>query len=308
MAGEVEAEVVGGAGQAPTDEVQGQVAEQPAVEQTPAGEASSDEQAFLAGFNGDESSEPTKAKPSETVAQAADSVDGAGGEPVAAQAAEPTNPEAATDPASYTPEQVRELIDTVRGMQQRESKVFGTLGAIKQQIDAMKAQPSVAPAAIAVTADKLKRLSKEFPEMAAMLAEDLSEVMVGNSQAPSLDKINEIVTHRVNEGLTETTQKLEVKLLTILHPDWRTVAATPEFDAWKRAQPADVQQQLDDGWDSEYLGKKLTEFKASKARAEQARQTSRQRLQAATVPSGNQHVRRAPTDEEAFLEGWNSGG
>lgn len=178
--------------------------------------ATEDDAAFLAGFTGDESVEETQPEP------------------------EPEPPKLF---AGYTEDEIRSVfakVQEVDKLKEREAKVFGTLGSLKQTIDALRQQPQ----ATAFSKDRLKRLSAEFPEMAEMLAEDLSGVsLAGNFDSGAMERV-------IDERLDRTSKQYETKLLSVMHPDWKQVVSTNEFTEWKSSLPDEARVVLDDGWDA----------------------------------------------------------
>ena len=142
---------------AATDEVIAQGVEESttseAVEQAAAPEATADDAAFQEGFDAARS----------------------GGEL-------PPEPEPPKLIAGFTEDQVKELLQKAAEVDQlkaRESKMFGTLGSLKQAIDAVRNQPQAPQGGPVRISGALKRLSAEFPEMAALLSEDLNEALQG---------------------------------------------------------------------------------------------------------------------------------
>ena len=119
------------------------------VEEQTVDVAPDDDAAFLAGFNGEETA--------------------------------PADPEPEPPPTmfGFTEDQFKDLFakaQEVDRLKEREAKVFGTLGSLKQTLDNLRQQQPQATAK--VTKESLKRLSAEFPEMAEMLADDLSGLSV----------------------------------------------------------------------------------------------------------------------------------
>jgi len=224
-----------------------------------------------------------------------------------AQGAEEPAPEATPEPApepAYTPEQVKELIDKVSALQSREAKVFGTMGALKQQIDALKSQPAPPQREIKLMADKFKRLGAEFPELAKLISEDLTEALQGetvadNGQATQLFE----QLRSKGEELELKSKKIEAQLLTVAHPDWRKVVATPEFTAWKATLTEQDRKDFDESWDSEYLSAKIAEHKDWKSKAVQQKQSNQRRLETAIAPRGSQSA-PAPSADDAFVQGF----
>lgn len=209
--------------------------------------------------------------------------------------------------AGYTEEELRDLLGKAKEvdkLREREAKVFGTLGSLKQAIDQLKQQAPAAPAAVALTG-QLKRLSAEYPEMAEMLSEDLKEALAGGQPGSSASD------ESVNSRLELAEKKMEQKLLTIVHPDWRQVAASPEFEQWKGALPPDELQIVENSWDALSVADVLTKFKESRrsdqeqqAAAAQAKQTRQTRLEAAVAPRSARAMPGTVTDEDAFVAGF----
>lgn len=249
-----------------------------------------------------ETAEPQEASPAESKAS-----DDAAFEQGfnATQGIEEPAPELQPEPEpAYTPEQVKELIDTVSALKSREAKVFGTMGALKQQIDALKSQPAPPQRDIKLAAEKFKRLGAEFPELAKLISEDLTEALQGetvsdNGQATQLFE----QLKSKGEELELKSKKIEAQLLTAAHPDWRKVVATPEFTAWKATLSDEDRNQFDESWDSEYLAAKIAEHKDWKSRTVQHKQSNQRRLEAAITPRGSQSV-PAPSPDEAFVQGF----
>lgn len=221
----------------------------------------------------------------------------------------PAAPEPPPEPEfQLTSAQAKELYEKSQRFEQQVSKAFGTIGALKQQIDQLKAAPQPSQAAIKLTADKLKRLHAEFPEMAAMLSEDLNEAL---AVAPTADVPPPPVgvpdlEQKFNERLEQMSREKEQKLLTIAHKDWTNVVSSPEFNAWKEKLPTADREQLDSSWDAVFIADKISEFKDWKNKTVQTTQAKRTRLEAAITPRGNPQRPPAPSDDDAFVQGFNS--
>lgn len=258
-----------------------------ATETEQAAAPSDDDAAFERGFNDVEAPAPAEEPQPEP-------------EPAA-------EPEPAPEPEfQLTPAQAKELYERSQKFEQQVSKAFGTIGALKQQIDQLKAQPT--QAAFKLTADKLKRLHAEFPEMAAMLSEDLNEAMAATPavQTPAQNIPREDAEAKFNERLEQLSREKEQKILTVAHRDWPVVVQSPEFNAWKEKLPAEDREQLDNSWDAVFVADKISEFKDWKNKTVQTTQAKRTRLEAAITPRGNPQRPPAPSDDDAFVQGFNS--
>ena len=234
-----------------------------------------DDAAFLAGFNGEDVQEPEEVEP----------------------VAEPVEPPKLF--AGYTEDQIRDVfakVQEVDRLKEREAKVFGTLGSLKQTIDNLRQQQPTATGAI--TKGQLKRLSAEFPEMAEMLAEDLSGLSV---QSGGFD--SESVERVVSERMDRASKEYETKLLTVMHKDWRQVVQTPEFAVWKATLPENERDVLDNGWDAVSIGEGLSTFKEWKSKAAQSSASKKNRLEAAIQPRNSAKVVTV-TEDDAFIQGF----
>lgn len=214
---------------------------------------------------------------------------------------EQPEPEPVPEPkliAGYTEEQIKELVTTVEALKQRESKIFGSMGSLKQSIESLRSTPQAQ--ALNLSPDKFKRLSADYPELAALLAEDLSGMSVGSSV--NTEQFDE----RIKTSLDQTSKAFEQKLLTVQHRDWKTVTQSQDFIGWKETLPPEEKAELDVSWDAEYIGAKLTEFKDWKAKTQQSKQTNTKRLEAAITPKSGSSGKTVPSETDAFLSGWKS--
>lgn len=224
---------------------------------------------------------------------------------------EPTpepEPQAKALIAGMTEEQVKELLQKaaeVDKLREAQSKVFGTLGAMRQAIEALRQQPQPTPAAVQMTKDKLKRLSEMFPEMAEMLAEDLSGVLTAPVAAIDPSQFEQAVQAKLDEQLSAQQRKFEAKVLSAMHPDWRQIVPSPEFAQWRSTLDPEVAAALDDSWDAEFIGAKLSEFKTWKNQQAKSQQLKVKRLEAAVTPKGSPKP-PAMTDDDAFIAGFKS--
>ena len=201
--------------------------------------------------------------------------------------------------AGYTEEELRAKLElaaeVAEKFKQRDEKIFGTIGGLKQQFEELRARAPSSPG-VSITRDRLKRLGSEFPELADMLAEDLSEVTV---QGPVVNTgADEFKT-----ALDNTSKAYEAKLLTVMHKDWRTVVASPEFSEWKNALPENERTELDASWDALFIGEKVAAFKASRVADEEAKRKKAQRLEAAITPRGTTGA-TSQSDNDAFVAGF----
>jgi hypothetical protein len=238
-------------------------------------QAPDDDAAFLAGFNEAVTGEVSTPEP---------------------------EPEPEPEPvriAGYTEDELKELLakaQEVDRLKEREAKIWGTLGSMKQAIEsrANSATPKV-------TKESFKRLSSEFPEMAEMLADDLSQISMpsGGFDPSSVEKV-------IEERLDRERKVNETKILSVMHPDWQQVVRDESFATWKETLSDEAKQVLNDGWDAILIGEGLSAFKEWKSKTTQTAASKRQRLESAIAPKTV--IRSAPvqTAEDAFTAGFNS--
>lgn len=202
----------------------------------------------------------------------------------------------------YTEEQFKDLFakaQEVDKLKEREAKIFGTLGSLKQAIESRREQPA---ATAKITKDSLKRLSAEFPEMAEMLYQDLSEISM-----PQSGGFDPSVVERMVEARVDRAEKAsETKLLTMMHSDWRTVVQTPEFGGWKETLSPEDKEVLDNGWDAISIGERISAFKEWKSKAAQTKVSNQRRLEAAVTPRTTARAAPVVTEDDAFVQGFNS--
>lgn len=261
---------------------------------TPVAEVEQDvaaEAAFAAGFTGEES------------------------KPEAAQAEplkeEEPQPEPEPQTVTLTAEELADLkakAAEIDKLKEREQRIYGTLGSLKQSIDQLRNQPRPSATAVQLTKEKFAKLGQMFPEMAELLAEDLNGVLTGAGATPvDPAQFEQVVESKLNERLQQSQQAMqqqfEAKVLTVMHPDWRQVVPSEEFQKWKQSLPEETKAELDNSWDAEFIGSKLTEFKDWKSKATQGQQAKQRRLEAAITPKGGAQA-PVPTVEDAFIQGF----
>lgn len=217
---------------------------------------------------------------------------------------EPPPPEPEPEPqliAGYTPEQIKELVSTVEALKQRESKLFGSMGGLKQTLETLKASQQAPAQTNSLGSLKFTKLAAEFPEIANILAEDLKEATVSTGSGVDKSEIENL-----KATIDQTQKAAEAKLLSFQHRDWRQVVASQDFVGWKESLPAEEKQELDSSWDSEFIGAKISEFKEWKEKSVQTKQTNQKRLEAAITPKGNAGGKPSLTETDAFMSGWKS--
>ena len=213
----------------------------------------------------------------------------------------------------YTEEELSNALAMLPKLQKALDTTNGTFGSrLADQQRTIEQLQQQRQGMGSLSADKLKRLSQEFPEIAEMLAEDLNEVIGSGAGGFDRSQVEEMVNPRVKaleDRIEQQQRESELRALNRNHRDWKEVAAfepaqdgsvkwkNPAFGNWVNSQPEEVRKELVNGWNADYISDKLTEFKeASKPKA-----VNKQSLEAAVIPRGvsGRTISTELDDEEA---------
>lgn len=228
--------------------------------------------------------------------------------------AEPAQAERKEVFAGMTAEELTEKLGKIDQLQKAIDTTNGTYGArlaeLQKGIDQLAQQRQTMGG---MSKDKLKRLSAEFPELAELLAEDLSEIVgQGGGQNFDPEQFAQTTQNIVEERVRKAEQAMEVRELTRRHSDWQKVATftvtpqgavvwnNPDFGGFVATLPADEQEKLLTVFDADFVGEKIAQFKEKIATvAPPPKQDKSKELAAAVLPSGT-GARSAPNplDEE----------
>lgn len=283
------------------------VIDQQDAEQTAEQLQQSEQAAFEAGYSkaSGEEQPPVVEAPVESVAAV---------EPEAEVADETTaeEDEIAGLPVSKVREYLADVAEMKRQLaesEQHRDRLYGSLGSLKQQLQELASKPLQANAGgVKLTANTFKRLSGEYPELANLLVEDLSDTVFepGGVQPPAFDvaQLEPILSQRDAALADSISRKYEARLLALAHPDWKATATSTEFKLWKDMQDPEVRQTLETSWDSQVLGEGLTAFKDWRAQQQAKTVSKKQRLERAIQPSGVPATSDTATEYDAFLQGF----
>lgn len=182
-------------------------------------------------------------------------------------------------------------------------KAFGRMGELQGHIQQLRQGGG----GVKLTADKLKRLSSEFPEMAEMIAEDLSEALQGSGGGAAFDpaQMDQFVTERLTASETKIHQEMEKRWLTRQHKDWQTVVNSDDFGLWvQNVLPKEEAAALGNSWDAEFISDKLSEFKSWRdaGTPNRSKENKQKRLEAAVAPTGNRGEPNATMSEDDAME------
>ena len=104
-------------------------------------------------------------------------------------------------------------------------------------------------------------------------------------------------------------QESEVKLLTVLHPDWKEAVNKPEFEIWQQSLSPEGKAELaalqSERWDGLQAAKAITGFKNWEKRKADAEAKKQERLAQAVPLKGAGTTARTSTldSEDAFNAG-----
>lgn len=219
-------------------------------------------------------------------------------------------------------EQIAAALSRIGAMQSAIDKMAGRNGQLMQQIEQLRNNPPQNAAQQRALDIKLSKLSEGFPELAKLLQEDLQASL--SAGAPAADKPGsatltpELIEAKVAERLAPMREEMEIKVLSVVHPDWMEIIRTPEFALFRdNVLPPGEGQKLMESEDAAYISSKLTQFKswhqAATAPATPTTPTTpatpspqARRLSAAVLPAGAAPA-VAPvqmTEEDGFEAGF----
>ena len=287
-------------------------------------ELAAEEAAFNAAFKSTRGDEPESEPEPVAKTEKVEEGDPLGnGETVNEEVVEPAVATEAEPPkliAGLTEEQVTSALSRAGALQSTVDKMAGRLGNLMQQIEALKAAPPTTQAAQQSLNLKLEKLSSQFPELANLLREDLSDLQQTQVASPApaapvgltQEQFDAALNARLAGTTEQLTEQMEVKILSIQHPDWLEVIKTPQFALFRdNVLPAGVGAQLMASSDSAFISSKLTEFKEWRAKSQAPAAPTpvpaarKNRLAQAVIPNGDRSAPRAPqTEEDAFLAGF----
>jgi hypothetical protein len=182
---------------------------------------------------------------------------------------QPPEGEQAPDPWANVPAELKSQYEAV--MRERDEARHkaqsdaNRVAALSRKLSQLTtATPSSAPApddqpseAQKALDNKIEQLRKDYGDIADPLIELIE------NQRKELSTVRTVLT-----GLSEERQAqviaTETQALEARHPDWRTIANSPDFGSWLEVQPPNIQS-LATSWDARETSVVLTLFKAEKA-------------------------------------------
>lgn len=204
-------------------------------------------------------------------------------------------------------------VDTLKDqMQKLHDRTAGKIGSLSQALKDLQNRPTAK--ATKVAADQLKSLSKDFPELASRLAEDLSTLELGGGAAAALVD-PEAIAAMVETKLADIQFKADVKRLDTTHPDRQQVVASDAYKTWFALQPSEAQNMIRTSRSADFAISAFNAFKQWRDRdtevatqQEDAAKAAKQRdkrLADAMTPTGtaSDNGKKVLTPDEEFNAG-----
>ena len=184
-------------------------------------------------------------------------------------------------------------------------KAFGKIGQLEQELKELKAIRAQQFEPTQITKDTFKNVTEYFADedFAEKLASDLASVQFGGYGTSSAD------IEIIRQEMASFKQESEVKLLTVLHPDWIDVVNKPEFETWQQSLSPEGKAELaalqSERWDGLQAAKAITGFKNWEKRKADAEAKKQERLAQAVPLKGAGTTARTSTldSEDAFNAG-----
>lgn len=226
------------------------------------------------------------------------------------------------------PAVVRERLEALGALPDRLRNIEGNIGGLKSQITSALATAKSAAekrggdaptekqveAALA-NADAWKQLKVDYPDWAGPVEAEFASIRaeLGKAAKPvDVDGLKKEVSESVDTRIAEVVDVAEERAyLRLKHPDWRQIAKSDEFVAWRKEQAADVQKlcaspSADDAIEVFDTFKADRQKRATDAAAQAAERTRREkRLEGGLTPKGTTgDTRTTINDDEAFERGF----
>lgn len=192
----------------------------------------------------------------------------------------------------------------------RFDDVFGKVGGMEQLLKALQSGTQTGQQ-IEITKEDFEELIEDgYPDLADMSAKGFNRVLAKlkgtGGQAPQAfdpKQIEEIISTKLASAREDNTREH----LFDMHSDWEQVRATPEYEAWVKANKIEARKDrtgasYNDSWNANFIGGLITEFKATK----KAASTRQNVLEAAITPKGDGGHSSAKTDDDEFEAGFKS--
>ena len=239
------------------------------------------------------------------------------------------DPEPATDPepepkyVQLTEEELNSLkakageVDLIKEeLHKKVSGAFGKIGGLEQIVRNLQ-QSTAAGQPLQLTDEDFAEISEEYGDLGGKLKNLLTKIK-GTGAPAAIDP--SFIEETKSTAVTLAKAEIAQETLDETHPDWRQVIGLPteqgipqtEFRQWLATQPAEYQARVNTAYNPVTIGRAIDSFKAAKQAKEEAEKASalsrKRRLEAAVTPRGTGGAApSAPTEDDAFEQGFNSG-
>jgi hypothetical protein len=196
-------------------------------------------------------------------------------------------------------------------------KVTGKLGEFERFKQEIAKQPK--PQGLNLSAATFGKLAKDYPDIAAALADDLQSLPVAQQSQPVDFNRDEIEQHIRQQVLQEAESKMQARMaeynmnaqkqmLRMQFGDWEDIVRSPDFSVWTGILPAEQSHEIRSTGDAAVLANALLQFKQWQQQTAKAQETKQTRLANAVQPSGLRHqaTREVKTDLDDFLAEFNN--
>lgn len=192
----------------------------------------------------------------------------------------------------------------------------GRVGELNQRMQQMLSQQrSTGGSGVTLSKDSMKRLSGEFPEIAEMLAEDLSEALKGVGGGPQVnqEEIDRIVLSRVENVRDGMSKDMERFKIGVLVPDWESIVGLPdangqlpetEYRRWLKTKPLDYQSSVSASWNAREIADSINLFRKEVGGQDQQAQQRKKRFEDAVAPTQAKRAAPMPSTEDDFEAGF----
>lgn len=196
----------------------------------------------------------------------------------------------------FTEEELRSGLAEIPKLRKALDTTNGTYGARIQQLTATiaelqkpKKQEPVAP-----KEEELKELREDFEEVADKITPGIRRMI--EKHTPDTASLKKEIQADVEERWNRKVQMESLAKLKAAHPDWESVAKIvptttgiikfqdPKFGYWVSQQPEDIQEQIVNGSDVDFLTGKISEYKESNKEPGKKKPSKKPDLSKALVP------------------------
>lgn len=247
--------------------------------------------AFEAAFSG----VPEKAAPAELVQR----------EEVKAEAPE----------VEVVPEPVKEAAPqpTPKADDQELRRLHGRIGQLNDDLQQLKkardaeGKPVDGKPAAPLTKFSLEKIKSEYPELGALLEDDLSQALSGMRSTPDAEQLQALVAPLLAKQLGQEIAKFREESVNDRHENWKTdlwmgepgrSERSADYEAWRKTIPEADANALENSDSPSFVNRKLDQFYDWKTQASKTKTAKQDRLKAAITPQGTARQGPASMSEE----------